>query len=283
MTSEVIALPTSSFTAPPQDAGWQQLNIALARVNGDAVPSARAMFQALEPLLQQWRAAGHLHWWFFMRKPPDVRLRLFLRADRVDAQATLEPVLQSLQSSGLISGYFRGNYRPESTRFGGSSAMELVHAYFHVDTVLWHHLDALDIRSQRTLAVERLLPAVFHHLFQCCCGTGLALDGWRALAMLIRRDGVAIDPLPPRQPAPLVSLDAAPAERGVLQPYTEANQLFSQGLLRLASEGSLHPPVAQVAATLALFNLNRHGLSGERSAPLTAQVLAALGDHGQQG
>ena len=149
--------------------------------------------------------------------------------------------------------------------------------------MLWRNLDVLDSASRRTVVTEDLLPAVFHHLFQCCCGDELALEGWRALALLIGQGGVEIDPLPPRQPAPLVTLDAAPPEREVLQAYAEANRLFSQGLLRLACEGSLHPPVAQIAATLALFNLNRHGLSGERSAPLTAQVLAALGDRGRQG
>ena len=279
MTSDFTALPKSSFAVVPEDADWLQINIALARVNGDAIPSARAMFQALEPLLQQWSAEGYLHWWFFMRKPPDVRLRLFLRIDRVDAQTALERVLQRLQDMGRISGYFRGRYQPELTRFGGASAMALAHAYFHVDSVLWRHLDALDIVAQRTVVAEDLLPAVFHHLFQCCCGTEQSLEGWRALAALIRQGGAAIEPLPPRQPVPLASIDAEPSEREVLQTYAEANRLFSQSLLRLPSECSLSAPVAEIAATLALFNLNRHGLSGERSGPLTAQVLAALGSH----
>ena len=66
------------FSPPRTDGAWVQLNVGLVRNGGQALPSARAMFRAICPYLDAWRRDRALHWWFFMRKPPDVRLRMFL-------------------------------------------------------------------------------------------------------------------------------------------------------------------------------------------------------------
>jgi hypothetical protein len=147
-------LPEASFRSPPFDARWLQVNVALARANGDALPSARAMFRELAPFLDQWRLENRLHWWFFMRKPPDVRLRFMLRPDNGDAAGGLENALRTLRDNGQIAGYSPGRYEPEQDRFGGPAAMALVHTSFDVDSTLWLVLDELDERGQRLVTPQ---------------------------------------------------------------------------------------------------------------------------------
>jgi len=275
-------LPVLSFRPPPSGAHWLQVNVALARVDGDAVPSARVMFGELAPMLEQWRLAGRLHWWFFMRKPPDVRLRLFLPTEAGDATGILDDALHSLQNSGRIGGHFFSEYQPEQRRFGGPAAMALVHACFHVDSSLWLHLDELDERKERQVGTDLLLPTNLHHLFQCCCGAERAIEGWRGLARLIRQGGITVTPHPPRLPVTLDALvsggELAASESLALRTYARSNELFSRELLALESNSTVEQPVADIAATVALFVLNRHGLPGERSGSMAARVLAALGD-----
>lgn len=279
---QLLRLPASSFRAAPPDALWQQVNVALVRVDGDAVPSARAMFRKLVPLLNQWHHEGRLHGWFFMRKPPDVRLRCYLRPNRGHASAALDSAFQSLQNAGLIDRWFRSHYQPEQSRFGGPEVMARVHAYFFVDSMLWLHLDELDRLLERKVAPGLLLPANLHHLFQCCCGAERAIEAWRVLARLTMQPAIAVTPPPPQLPAALEALAGhevlAPREALALRAYARSNHLFSQGLLGGGSDTVLARPVAEIAATVALFNLNRHGFPGGRSGPMTARVLAALGD-----
>ena len=279
---DLSGLPITSFHSAPPDARWQQVNVALVRFNGDAVPSARALFLELAPTLEEWRLDGRLHGWFFMRKPPDVRLRFCLRANDGNAASILDTVLQSLHSSGRIGRYFRSQYQPEQSRFGGPAAMEFVHAYFHVDSILWLHLDQLDSQSQRKLDPDLLLPANLHHLFQCCCGTDRVIEAWRGLARLIMQGAIDITPQQPRLPATLDALasqrDLVSSEGLALRTYAQSNEMFSQGLLGLGSKTVVEQPIEQIVATVALFNLNRHGVPGALSGPMTARVLAALGD-----
>jgi|GEM_PF-2789943 len=275
-------LPQASFRAPPFDAPWLQVNVALARANGDALPSARAMFRELAPFLEQWRLENRLHWWFFMRKPPDVRLRFMLRPDNGEAAGDLENAFRTLLDNGQIAGYSPGRYEPERDRFGGPAAIALVHASFDVDSTLWLVLDALEERGQRRVTPQVLLPARVHHLFLCCCGAERVIEGWRGLATLIRQGGITVAPYPPRLPDTLNALaqgeELAAPESLALRTYARSNEWFSRELLALESKATVEQPVADIAATVALFSLNRHGFPGERSARMTAGVLAALGE-----
>ncbi len=280
MAAEDLAnLVAKGFAPVPADAHWQQFDVALLRVSGDALPSARAMFGALAPLVDRWLTEETLHGWFFMRKPPDVRLRFCLRSQIATAAAE---TLEALVHEQMIESHLRGLYQPEVQRFGGPAAMALAHACFHVDSRLWLHLDALDERGLRKVDTDLLMPSVIHHLFRCCCGSGGAMEAWQALAALIVE---GTGPIAPRSPSPPIGLEVLmardglePSERLVLQTYAQANERFGRELAGLRSGASIvRQPVARIAASVALFHLNRHGVRGERSGPMAAGVLAALG------
>src|SRR3954447_26584404 len=122
MLHDLAALPHGSFREAPEDAIWTQVNVTLVRTNGEALASARALFGALVPVLGEWHARGTLHGWFFMRKPPDVRLR-FCTCDPHECVETIERMLEAAARRGEIGEFFWSDYEPETERFGGVRGM----------------------------------------------------------------------------------------------------------------------------------------------------------------
>ncbi len=261
----------AAFRPPPADAAWRQFDIALTREAGGAVASARALFGTLAPVLRGdggERACG----WFFMRKPPDVRLRVLLTpgTGRVLA-GTLAGRLADLRDAGAIHGYSAGRYVPEEDRFGGPGGMALAHGYFHADSMLWL---AVGPCGGYPLAPEVLLPALLDDLFRRCGGPAGALGAWRALAAEIAAGTGRAATAATNRPARLGSLaDATPSAADALHAYSLANRTYAERLRGLAPDGR---SPAEIAATLGLFSLNRHGVAGHTSGPLAAAAIEAL-------
>ena len=84
---------------------WVQLNVGLIRHGGNALPSARTLFARLEPLVERWRREERLRWFFFMRKPPDVRLR-FLTTTKPELTSGLRRCALTLQKEAIIDHFF---------------------------------------------------------------------------------------------------------------------------------------------------------------------------------
>jgi thiopeptide-type bacteriocin biosynthesis protein len=277
---DLAGLSASSFRDPPAQAAWKQVNVALVRANGDAMPSARALFRAVVPRLDHWHRDGVLHGWFFMRKPPDVRLRVCVRTDAGDAARELDRMLQAAQDRGQIGGFFWNEYSPEQGRFGGPAGMMLAHAYFHVDSTLWCRLDEFDERGLRKASADELLPTVLHHMFQYCCGSERVDEAWHKLAALVSGGPITSDLEPRELPLTLDALTTAlglhSPEGMVLRAYAAANELLREGLIGLQENLQIERPLSEIAATVAFFNLNRHGFPGERSAAMTARMIAAI-------
>ncbi len=68
----------------------------------------------------------------------------------------------------------------------------------------------------------------------------------------------------------------APAERLLLDGWARGNARAGRELAAAA----LRRPLVDVAAALALFSLNRHGVPGARSGPMAAAASAAWDDPG---
>jgi thiopeptide-type bacteriocin biosynthesis protein len=260
------------------DQHWIQLNVGLARRGGLALPAARAVFDEFAPLVEQWRAARELQWFFFMRKPPDIRLRFRVPTSH-DIRPALDAAIARLQREGRVTTFFYSSYEPETERFGGPDGMRSVHAYFDVDTRAWLHLDALERQERRRLAPERLLPALVHDLFlRGAAGHDhLLAASWRSLANEIATPTV---PSPPAMaPAALDELSAVVGpgdEHECLACFAQANARLADELVELAGRDRLARSISDVLAAAALFSFHRHGFSGERSAPLVAAAMAAL-------
>ena len=258
---------------------WIQLNVGLERSDGSALPSARALFGALQPLVAELKAAGLLRRFFFMRKPPDVRLRF----EGDEPEAALAPAigkaLAALREAGAISTAFRSVYEPEVTLFGGPEAMDVMHTYFDADTAGWMAMDRVAVNSQRTVAKTDLVTAVLNDLFEKVLDDANEIwDVWRNIRRL-----VPSEPDPDNRPAgmhSLASLILPPASAGEVQAliaYDRANTTAARELLDVWSSGRLQCGLRGLLAFVALFSFNRYGLSGEVKAAI-AEGMDSLWD-----
>ncbi len=120
----------------------------LAAVTDQAAPSPwlqwylaghrRALYAALLDLTTTLIDQGTVNDFFFMHKPPGLRVRF-----RVDPGASarirgdLAGRLADWQADGLVDGVTAGVYEPEQQLFGGPVAMPHVHRLFTADSLTW--------------------------------------------------------------------------------------------------------------------------------------------------
>ena len=271
----------SAVVNEADDHRWIQLNVGLARRDGVALPAARALLDEVAELVDDWRTSGTLEWFFFMRKPPDVRLRFYVAAN-VDVRTTLDALVTRLAEQAHITTAFYSAYAPETARFGGPAGMRSVHRYFDADTRGWLCLDALERRHGRRVSPDALLPALAQDLFlRGAQGRQEAMaTSWRSLANEVGASAAKPGLLPDEPHGALQGLAAFvpdDEERACLAGYETANRALACELIEFARDGQLVRPVPEVLASVMLFSFHRHGFAGERSAPLVAAMLAAQG------
>jgi thiopeptide-type bacteriocin biosynthesis protein len=251
----------------------------LVRHQGEALPSARALFARLEPLVTQWRSNDLLRWFFFMRKPPDVRVRFFTIVDRQQAIAQISELMYTLERENFINQFFFSDYEPESDRFGGLEAMKCVHQHFDADTSIWLILDHLDRHKLSTIPKDLLLPTVLHDLFSRALSSKISiLAAWHSLRALI--------PTLPEATIPTIELlsletlsesqTVVGQEADVLQKYATANDILAKELVNLQHRGQLTEDLADILAAVAMFNFHRHGFDWHRSGKLIEAIIRIL-------
>lgn len=266
-------LPALAFTEPPPSARWEQLDIALTRNDGDARASARHLFARVLPWWLAERRAGRAGGLFFMRKPPDVRLRLQLTPAAQASFQDLRSELAQAVRAGELAGCEPGHYTPEDARFGGARSLAATHALFTLDTLLWARLAALDHAGLRRGDSDTLLLAVFGDLFARLgtreCGLAWAALGGEFPPAL--RVGKAAALRLPSLAALAADALLSTAERTIAAAYATAHAHYVAALTAVPPQGRTR---AAVAATAAFFMFNRHGYPGTRAAPLVCGVLA---------
>lgn len=252
---------------------WIQLNVALQRPDGQALPSARAVFARLTPLLRRWRQLRTVTCFFFMRKPPDLRLRFL--GPNLEAQVLpdLTRILQRLKREGFVKRFFPSIYEPETFKFGGPQAMKVVHAHFDSDSRAWVDLDRIWASGQGALTPDVLTLAVLNDLFsRALADASEVWDVWCNLARLI--------PIPPNLQSPeagvffidaLLSRVTKP-EACILRRYARANRTLSSGLLRVWNHGRLQCGLRAIFPFIAMFHFHRYGFDATKQG-LLAQAM----------
>lgn len=142
---------------------WLQVSCALFTDASGTRPSVP--WRELEAAVERWRGDGAFRRFFFLRKPPGLRLRFFGEglADR------LEPELLSwmvgAERSDLIRGFRLTLYEPEESRFGGPVGMAIAHDHFDRSSRFALAYEALSGGEQASLSRHVLSAAMSNHLF----------------------------------------------------------------------------------------------------------------------
>ena len=151
---------------------WLQIGI---RPREDRVPYGDLCLQ-IACLARRLLIDSAVDNFFFMNKPPGMRLRFQTAAGRSseDLADVLHGEVTHWREEGLIDCLEHGVYEPESQLFGGPRSMSFVHALFTVDSLIW-----LDYHACRAVESDAISPAwlvslaVLQTVF-----AGLDITGW---------------------------------------------------------------------------------------------------------
>lgn len=255
---------------------WVQLGLAVTR------EQTRPVYPELAELVRGWLAAGVVEDFFFMHKPPGLRVRFAPAPGRASlVRAELRRRTGEWRAAGLLSGVEPGVYEPEEHLFGGPASMDHVHRLFTVDATTW-----LDFHAARRHAPAWALSlAMLRPVFD-----GLRIAGWEEQDVWGRVAGAGR-----RVPAGAERSDAAmaglrhwwdhPAELLATLPddvraIAERHAVLVAPLARawgaeyFRGEGAVSGP-RQAAAYYVVFHWNRGALSFGRQALLT-EALAVV-------
>ena len=213
----------------------------------------------------EWREGDLFARWFFVRKPPGLRLRF--AGPRLDEfEATLSTWLTDQETRNHLRGFRFGVYEPEQHRFGGASGLSLAHELFDADADLAVAYEAAASKGQPV--PDRMLVSVALTtllLRSAVDDRAEAWDVWKRLETLLNEargrpgsgpaapsvgravDGSILDDLPVGCTAPLERFSTVAARVG-----HELTTVTDSGRLEVG-------PRAWLAAA-ATFHWNRWGL-----------------------
>lgn len=258
----------------PPDADWQQLSIEFT----DRATATHTAAHQLAPALNRAEQAGQLSTWWYIRKPPGLRLRYLL----VDSNsAVIEKLLGELVTTGEVVNWTRGIYEPETVAFGGSDAMDVTHTLFHHDS---RHLLARAAQTGSTgpaagLGQRETTVLLFSTMLRAA---GLDWfeqgDVW-AKVVDLRPRGQAHQAAADRAEEVgqavrrLLTVNARSVPDLLAESWLAAFETAGQQLAALARNGKLHRGLRAVLAHHFIFHANRAGLPGGDQATLATLAV----------
>lgn len=255
---------------------WLQMNIALSHDRDNVQMHARTLFRTFLENLPRLKRLGHLTSFHFVRKYPDIRLRLHASKPSDRLPELIDNILKPLVRSRCIESANASVYEPEHHMFGGVEAMAVVHCYFHADTMNWIFLDQIPTRS-RKIRGQDLSCAVLNDLFFRTLGCPSEVwDAWRNLQHLTRGSrGASMEFAVEAFGIVHLKRQASPEERSVLGRYQTANKRMAGALQSLSDGGELSTGLRALLAVVAMFHCNRFGIEGRGQASMSNSMAAA--------
>lgn len=169
-----VSAGVAALVSAREDAAWIQRGVRPAQ---DAA-LRRECCRRVRRLALELLADGRIDDFFFMHKPPGIRLRFRCAASLNQLRHVVDAELASWHSEGLIEASEAGVYEPESALFGGPASMSFVHALFTVDSLLWLAYHGREPDAAQSDPAWLVSLAVLATLL-----TGLDITGWEDLGV----------------------------------------------------------------------------------------------------
>jgi thiopeptide-type bacteriocin biosynthesis protein len=228
----------------------------------------------LAGLVRDWRERRVVEDFFFMHKPPGLRVRFAPAPGRAPfVRAELRRLVRAWCASGLVRRVEPGVYEPEEDRFGGPAAMDHVHRLFTVDATTWLEFHARPPQAPAWALSLAMLRPVFD-------GLGLDRSGerdvWTAVAAAgrlvppgVAEVDAAADGLRHRWRHPQELLATLPDDaRALAVRYAEQVAPLAAAWAGCPRDGDL----ASAVAWYVVFHWNRGALTFGKQALLTESL-----------
>lgn len=255
---------------------WLQLNLVLPEPTQAGPEDLHPLFEEIFLKVDHLKKQRALRCFFFLRKPPGIRLRFALAAPEEDTASEIESCFRRLVKRKLVTRLYRGSYEPETFKFGGPDGINAVHAHFFADSTAWWSWEQLRCAAVTRLNAKLLSVGVLNDLFsQCLEGPEEIWDVWCRLAVLhgasVLSDGSAM----PRIGIEQLLEQVTPKERSLLRKYVACNRAIARKLDAISAKGKLLFGIRQVLPHVAIYHWNRYGFTeSDRTSMLTAGLRA---------
>lgn len=268
----------------PPFPSWVQLGVSFEPVRGRrAALLGRARFgEALRRAVVRWQRADLIRRFFFMNKPPGMRLRFETSPSR-PATTMLQAIEAWLQRQPAVAKVERSIYLAEEFQFGGAMGANVAHDFHAADSLLALRANDRDQRGVISASMEILSLLIVSDLVRRMTDDAWeAWDLWKRMEMTGRRPKAG--PALAREMAELVhpfvaASDAvlrriAPAERALLRTAYENNERAAADMRRLAVQAQLLFHLREIIPFWIIFHWNRWGITNQGA--LTIGIEAAL-------
>jgi thiopeptide-type bacteriocin biosynthesis protein len=284
LTEQFVDAGVRALAESPPFPTWLQFGVSFAPSRGQrAALAARATFgEALRRAVLRWRAQGIVRRFFFMSKPPGLRVRFETSPAtpltearcvvsswllRQPAVARLEPCL----------------YLPEAFQFGGVMGADVAHDYHSADSLLALQATYREQRGTISASTDILSILIVCDLVRRMTDDSWeAWDLWKRMAITGRRPNVrretAQEMVKMVRPFVLQPEDVlrrlTPVDRRLVTTAYEANGRAATAMRRLAGQGRLLFHLREIIPFWIIFHWNRWGVVNQ--AGLTVGIEGTL-------
>lgn len=265
---------------------WVQLGLSFADTEqGERFQSGALLREAVE----QWRAAGLVGQFWFMNKPPGMRLRFFVPDPASRVESRIISTLDHARQRGMLADYEFGVYDEETHQFGGAAGLAIFHEFSTYDSLGILRFKELRAAGDATIDETVLSLLVVNDLFAAVAGD--AWEQWdiwcemRLTGRLFERDREATDALREdlaenqellrsllfRRDEVIAELH--PTEATLVETYAQGNRRVARALEQACRERKLSYGPRKLLPFFVVFHWNRIGL------PIDEQVALCFFMH----
>jgi len=268
---------------------WLQLGVAFA----DAAQARRFQSTALlREAVEAWLAEGLIDGFFFMNKPPGMRLRFSVPGGGERMERRIVDLLERARGEGLLARHEFGIYDQETHQFGGAAGIDIFHRFSTCDSLAILRFKELEAAAATTIDRSVLSLLAMNDLV-----ARVAEDSWeqwdvwcemRLTGRLVDPDGDAaadlredlednralLEPVLFRRQE--IIDDLAPAEAAIVAATMRGNQSVADALREAARARALGSSPRKILPFFIVFHWNRIGLGIDEQVAFTFFMFELL-------